>query len=62
MASIHHRIQAHKHVISNPKQALSPSGQHLALAGQRGLALYSRATRKWRLFGNVQQERELQVH
>lgn len=46
---------------NRPTQAVSPSGQHLAVAGQRGLALYSRASRKWRLFGNVQQERELQV-
>ncbi len=41
--------------------AQSPSGEHLALAGRRGLALYNRPQRKWRLFGNVHQERDLEV-
>lgn len=41
--------------------AQSPSGQQLAVAGKRGLALYSRPQRRWRLFGNVHQERELEV-
>lgn len=41
--------------------AQSPSGEHLAVAGKGGLALYNRPQRRWRLFGNVHQERDLHV-
>ena len=39
--------------------AISPNGMDVAVAGRRGLALYSRAADKWRLFGDVSQERQV---
>ncbi|KAF5828401.1 hypothetical protein DUNSADRAFT_17671 [Dunaliella salina] len=39
--------------------AVSSSGIDMAVAGQRGLALYSRLTDRWRLFGDVSQERRI---
>ena len=33
----------------------------IAVAGSRGLALYSRRSARWRLFGDISQERELAV-
>ncbi len=41
--------------------ALSADGADVAVAGARGLALYSRRSGRWRLFGDVSQERELAV-
>lgn len=41
--------------------ALSADGADVAVAGTRGLALYSRRSAHWRLFGNVSQERSLAV-
>jgi len=41
--------------------ALSADGADVAVAGARGLALYSRRSARWRLFGDVSQERELAV-
>ena len=35
--------------------ALSPDGDDVAVAGGRGLALYSRRSARWRLFGDVSQ-------
>ena len=35
--------------------ALSPDGDDVAVAGSRGLALYSRRSARWRLFGDVSQ-------
>jgi len=35
--------------------ALSPDGDDVAVAGSRGLALYSRRRARWRLFGDVSQ-------
>ena len=34
----------------------------IAVAGRHGLALYSRRSARWRLFGDVSQEREITVH
>ena len=42
--------------------ALSSDGMDIAVAGRYGLALYSRRTARWRLFGDVSQEREIAVH
>ena len=32
-------------------------GSHIAVAGQRGLVIHNLRSKKWRLFGDVQQER-----
>ncbi|CAM9873545.1 unnamed protein product, partial [Phaeothamnion confervicola] len=37
------------------------SGAHVAVAGAAGLALYSAAQRRWRVFGDVDQERNIRV-
>lgn len=37
------------------------SGEHLAVAGRAGLALYSLGTRRWKLFGSESQERDIIV-
>lgn len=42
--------------------ALSSDGMDIAVAGRYGLALYSRRSARWRLFGDVSQEREIAVH
>ena len=42
--------------------ALSADGMDIAVAGRHGLALYSRRSARWRLFGDVSQEREIAVH
>ncbi|PRW44970.1 RAB6A-GEF complex partner 1-like isoform A [Chlorella sorokiniana] len=42
--------------------AISQDRQDIAVAGTRGLAVYSRRTRRWRLFGDATQERSIQVH
>ena len=42
--------------------ALSSDGMDIAVAGRYGLALYSRRSARWRLFGDVSQEREMSVH
>ena len=39
--------------------AVSSDGYDIACAGSRGLALYSRRSGKWRLFGDVSQERAI---
>lgn len=41
--------------------AMSPDGVDIAVAGSKGLALYSRRSLKWRLFGDVSQERAFSV-
>ncbi|KAK9798509.1 hypothetical protein WJX73_005261 [Symbiochloris irregularis] len=41
--------------------ALSSDGLDVAVAGLRGMALYSRRSARWRLFGDISQERELAV-
>jgi hypothetical protein len=38
---------------------VSTSGDHVAVAGLHGLALYNVKTHKWRLFGDVNQERSV---
>lgn len=42
--------------------ALSADGMDIAVSGRHGLALYSRRSARWRLFGDVSQEREIAVH
>lgn len=41
--------------------AMDLSGEHLAVAGRAGLALYSVGTRRWKLFGSESQERDIIV-
>ena len=41
--------------------AVSCDGMDVAVAGTRGLALYSRRSSRWRLFGDISQEREVAV-
>jgi hypothetical protein len=41
--------------------ALSADGGDLAVAGRRGLALFARRSARWRLFGDISQERSLAV-
>jgi len=41
--------------------ALSADGGDLAVAGSCGLALFGRRSGRWRLFGDVSQERSLAV-
>ena len=41
--------------------ALSADGDDVAVAGNRGVALYNRRSSRWRLFGDVSQEREIAV-
>lgn len=41
--------------------SISPDGMDIAVAGTRGLGLYSRRSGRWRLFGDVSQEREIMV-
>ncbi|KAL3150452.1 hypothetical protein ABBQ32_000282 [Trebouxia sp. C0010 RCD-2024] len=41
--------------------SISPDGVDIAVAGTRGLGLYSRRSSRWRLFGDVSQEREILV-
>jgi len=41
--------------------ALDEAGEHLAVAGQAGLALYAMGTRRWKLFGSESQEQDTVV-
>lgn len=40
---------------------MDESGTHIAAAARTGVALYSMATRKWKLFGNETQEKDFVV-
>ena len=42
--------------------ALAPRGERLAVAGQRGFCLWHKASAKWRLFGNVNEEHDMACH
>ncbi|KAF4135316.1 RIC1 [Phytophthora infestans] len=42
--------------------ALSASGNHVAVAGQRGFCLLNIVTGKWRMFGNVNDEQDMFVY
>ncbi|KAK3266990.1 hypothetical protein CYMTET_24423, partial [Cymbomonas tetramitiformis] len=39
--------------------AVAPTGQDIAVAGKRGITLYNTASRKWRVFGDIRQERQV---
>lgn len=42
--------------------ATSPNNKHIAVAGQRGFCLLNKVTGKWRMFGNVNEERDMRVY
>lgn len=42
--------------------AVSSSGNHIAVAGQKGFCLLNLFTGKWRMFGNVNDEQDIFVH
>ncbi|KAI8819877.1 RIC1-domain-containing protein [Fimicolochytrium jonesii] len=50
-------------LISDPAHyvALNANGNYIAIAGSRGLAHYSAASNKWKLFGNEQQEQSFRI-
>ena len=63
--TVHHLKPPSSYVAANwPLQnaAMSPDGVDVAVAGRRGLALFSRRSSRWRLFGDVSHEKELAVH
>jgi hypothetical protein len=35
-------------------------GKHVAIAGRQGLILYDFQNKRWRIFGDINQEREIQ--
>lgn len=41
--------------------AISQDRGDIAVAGARGLAVYARRAQRWRMFGDVAQERQLRV-
>jgi hypothetical protein len=41
--------------------AIDPEGKYLAVAGSRGFTHFSFVTRKWRMFGNADQEKDIRV-
>jgi RAB6A-GEF complex partner protein 1 len=41
--------------------AIDSEGRHLAVAGRRGFTIFSFVTRKWKIFGNADQEKEFRV-
>ena len=41
--------------------AIDPDGKYLAVAGSNGFTHYSFLTRKWKIFGNADQEKEIQI-
>lgn len=41
--------------------AIDNDGSHIAVAGRTGLAHYSLATKRWKLFGNETQEKDMEV-
>ncbi|GMH38535.1 hypothetical protein BSKO_06419 [Bryopsis sp. KO-2023] len=41
--------------------SMSPDGGDIAVAGQQGMAMFSRRSERWRLFGDVGQEKAVQV-
>lgn len=41
--------------------SIDTEGKHLAVAGVRGFTHYSFATRKWKMFGNAEQEKDIRI-
>lgn len=44
------------------KASISFSGNDVAIAGSKGIAVYQSLINKWRLFGDVSQEKKIKVH
>ena len=62
--ALHHLRVPQQYISANypiAHAAMSPDGVDIAIAGTKGLALYSRRSLKWRLFGDVSQERAFSV-
>ena len=62
--TVHHLRVPQQYISANfpiAHAAMSPDGVDIAVAGSKGLALYSRRSLKWRLFGDVSQERAFSV-
>ncbi len=60
--AVHHVLLPTTYLASNwplTHAAVSANGLDIAVAGRQGLALYSRQTERWRLFGDVSQERRV---
>lgn len=47
--------------INSQTSAIDPEGKYLAVAGTNGFTHYSFLTRKWKIFGNADQEKEFQI-
>ncbi|KAL6757945.1 hypothetical protein V8C86DRAFT_1595659 [Haematococcus lacustris] len=59
---VSHLVLPHAYISANwplLHTAVSPSGLDIAVAGRRGLALFNRPAERWRLFGDVRQERHI---
>ncbi len=41
--------------------AIDPEGKYLAVAGTSGFTHFSFLTRKWKIFGNADQEKEIRI-
>jgi hypothetical protein len=60
--AVHHVLLPTAYLASNwplSHAAVSANGLDIAVAGRQGLALYSRQAERWRLFGDVSQERRV---
>lgn len=41
--------------------SIDPEGKYLAVAGVRGFTHFSFLTRKWKIFGNADQEKDIRI-
>lgn len=60
-ASFFSQLVFHFVILIQQYSAIDVSGTNIAVAGRTGLAMYSMATRKWKLFGNETQEKDFIV-
>lgn len=62
--AVRHILAPQNYLIENwpiAVTSVSPDSSDIAVAGSRGLALFSRRSEKWKLFGDVAQERAVRV-
>ncbi|GIL70747.1 hypothetical protein Vretifemale_1461 [Volvox reticuliferus] len=60
--TVSHLPVPHSYVSANwplQRSAISASGTDIAVAGRNGLAVYNRPSERWRLFGDISQERQV---